>query len=114
MDLKKIKTDKPKGARHPINLTNQTKNKPMKTKHTKGEWHVTPNGEYVGTLGQGKTGVCMILMKGREEGQANAKLIASAPELLEALLAVQKDLEQFSLLPSTENLVNNAILKAIK
>ncbi len=24
MDLKKIKTDKPKGARHPINLINQT------------------------------------------------------------------------------------------
>jgi hypothetical protein len=48
------------------------------------------------------------------EIEANAKLIASAPELLEALLAVQKDLEQFRLLPSTENLVNNAILKAIK
>jgi hypothetical protein len=49
----------------------------------------------------------------KEEQEANAKLIASAPELLEALLAVQKDLQQFSLLPSTENLVNNAILKAI-
>jgi hypothetical protein len=66
----------------------------MKTKHTKGEWHITPNGEYVGTLGQGKTGVCMILMKGREEGQANAKLIASAPNLLHALQMLINDIER--------------------
>ena len=87
----------------------------MRTKHTNGQWTaekinknymILSDRMYIGSISSSDVE--------SEQAEANAQLIASAPELLEALLAVQKDLEQFSLLPSTENLINNAILKAIK
>lgn len=101
----------------------------MKTKHTQGEWkssnriflHVEMGNQWICQLSNLENKEKNYLSdeyeaeekRLKEEQEANAKLIASAPELLEALLAVQKDLQQFNLLPSTENLVNNAILKAI-
>jgi hypothetical protein len=81
----------------------------MTTKHTQGEWIIQGktlikcNGEQTASVNS------MI-----DEYEANAKLIAAAPDLLNALLAVYKDLEQFSLLPSTERIVKEAINKANK
>jgi hypothetical protein len=101
----------------------------MKTKHTQGEWkssnriflHVEMGNQWICQLSNLENKEKNYLSdeyeaeekRLKEEQEANAKLIASAPELLEALLAVQKDLGHFSLLPSTKSLVYNAILKSI-
>ncbi len=50
----------------------------METKHTKGEWRV--DNEY----SSGNRGITRI------EIEANAKLIAAAPDLLEALIEMNK------------------------
>lgn len=85
----------------------------METKHTQGEWKVSPAN---------KTRVLVdrdILISdarvtipiGREEAEANAKLIAAAPDLLEALKYVKR------FLVSTEvdiNFIDQAIKKATK
>jgi hypothetical protein len=79
----------------------------MKTKHTKGEWTVTPNGEWVGTLGKGKAPICKITNGFLEptEAKANAKLIAAAPELLNALSFLLNDLDR-----NDGDLINRATL----
>lgn len=100
----------------------------MKTQHTKGEWAVTPNGEWVGTLGKGKAPICKITNAFLEptEAKANAKLIAAAPDMLEALLLIKSRLntliiseeigEQSSLYKMLygNNELNTAIEKATK
>ena len=64
----------------------------MTTQHTPGPWE--RDGEYVQQAGQTEVGICSVLNmdeggnKGWYHGpvtQANARLIAAAPELLEAL-----------------------------
>ena len=81
----------------------------METKHTKGQWKTTEvhNGyysigtgavEYINTKGQLKQGYRPIAFVGGnycsvDEAQANAKLIASAPELLDALKMIRKELK---------------------
>jgi hypothetical protein len=59
----------------------------METKHTKGEWFVSNEDQIVSMPSQ-----CKIANRisgwNYEEAKANAKLIASAPELLEALITM--------------------------
>lgn len=74
----------------------------METKHTKGEWSVDGlNTTSVITNINGYTKVCDCHLAGitgndalqfLEENKANAKLIASAPDLLEALISLMNDI----------------------
>ncbi len=67
----------------------------METKHTKGEWIITPNGEYVGTLNPNNP-VCKIspLIDSIEE-KANAKLISISPQLLKDAISDIEVIEDF-------------------
>lgn len=60
-------------------------------KHTKGEWDVSKHGnnDSFGVYAEGQGNDIAIVKGGNEEGgegEANARLIAAAPELLEALI----------------------------
>lgn len=64
----------------------------MTTKHTSGPWEI--DGKYVQQAGQNEVAICdvMVMDEGGPTGwyrgpitQANARLIAAAPELLSAL-----------------------------
>lgn len=65
-------------------------------KHTKGNWQVKQSGEYknIFVLGHianpnGHTSICntAVTSLSKEETEANAKLIAAAPDLLKSLQA---------------------------
>lgn len=60
----------------------------METKFTKGEWKVSSKGEYLEIIADGTEFICDLGEEcvAFEEEYANAKLIAAAPNLLEALL----------------------------
>lgn len=67
----------------------------MKTQHTEGEWIISVNDyeEFEVVLDDSEFGTCIIAsIEDQQEKEANAKLIAAAPELLEAL----KDILDFS------------------
>lgn len=60
------------------------------TKHTPGPWHCRPYGDsFVATCGNAdkRVAYCYAVFEDRskDEAEANARLIAAAPELLEAL-----------------------------
>jgi hypothetical protein len=108
----------------------------MKTKHTKGKWIIYPNSNlctYPGieAIG-GKHGNFSIVCMGeeltgvqghtKEETMANAKLIASAPELLEALnhlcetmrphimkLGIKKGFSEHAALAQAQTAIHKAI-----
>lgn len=74
---------------------------PLTAKHTPGPWTLKPaeDGEFR-EPGNGDAAVVGsnlvspgIVWQNDEEGRANARLIAAAPELLEALEAVQAELD---------------------
>lgn len=87
-------------------------------KHTKGEWEITPNKLLIvksGTLDIisdcDTTDVETSLTK--SESEANAKLIAAAPNLLEALIEARKHMTAH--IPEhIFDLIDNAINKATK
>lgn len=65
----------------------------MDTKHTPGPWRAKPGGESV-LAGTGV--ICRTPTPDSIERLANARLIAAAPGLLEALLACLPDLEHYT------------------
>jgi len=87
----------------------------MKTQHTKGTWQLQKDNCIINI--DGGAIICQMGSADNNDIQkdANAKLIAAAPELLDALTEVQKLLE---LTPydnlNLQDLVNNAIIKASK
>lgn len=94
----------------------------MKTEHTNGEWSYTVYNRniYIKSLFEGNEIPIAEVYRWQSQDEitqnlfnnkslANAKLIVASPFLLQTLIKVQKDLEQFSLSPSTENLINSAI-----
>jgi hypothetical protein len=101
---------KPNGAQHPT-LQNKTNNQLkliiMNTKHTQGEWVVSSrqpeknnSGVYGIDIDEFFThGIATVWGNGDgidDEAEANAKLIAAAPELLEALKNLLKSHRQLS------------------
>lgn len=109
----------------------------MKTKHTKGEWDYSPmKGQVMHCTcaqvwdSEGKNLAVIDSRYGEEEATANAKLIAAAPELLEACMkAIElvklwgaqsfmcvdaSSMHELQALKDMENSLNNAINKATK
>lgn len=91
----------------------------MTAKHTPGPWEHLGQGDIVGTendpLNQcvGSVDVCSVYLRtvmGRTE--ANARLIAAAPELLNALIMVLDDPNALDGRPRTYEIVCKAIVKA--
>lgn len=69
----------------------------MKTAHTRGPWQLsnaTPAGRFVGSSPDGVLGIAMAFGDTPDEQDANARLIAAAPDLLEACQAILTLLEQ--------------------
>lgn len=63
-----------------------------KFKGTKGEWFISEiNGEFITT---DDTNVCRVFKMESKEGNANAKLISCAPEMLETHIEEVKKLKQ--------------------
>lgn len=78
----------------------------METKHTKGNWRISSNGAIGNNLtetiyldGDSRIGMITVLMPNNEknyaEVHANAKLIAAAPKMLEALKKADEELAKF-------------------
>lgn len=64
----------------------------MKTKHTPGPWQVASEATAI-VLGPSKTGLRIIAVCEVPEQTENARLIACAPELFDALQAATNDIE---------------------
>lgn len=86
-----------------------------KTKHTPGPWEAAKKG-YPTTRIEASTGqiICDVnSIHFSGTGEANAKLIAAAPELLEALIEAKKELEYHNWQNTkTYNEIISAIKKA--
>jgi hypothetical protein len=90
----------------------------METKHTPAPWTVTELGD----IEAKETHVCQINqsmfnnqypeLKTHIEAQANAQLIAAAPELLEALIRAYNDFKTGRWTEETYNVIENTIKKA--
>ena len=92
----------------------------MKTLHTKGEWTVQkdgnlPSGSYQTTIygEKNENEVAITWAETEEESVANAKLIASSPELLDALKIV-KDYIDYPHTHKGTTRIRKSVEKAIK
>lgn len=89
----------------------------METKHTKGEWQVDRRALLRVCVNDMTIANCggAVSNDSLEEAQANAKLIAAAPELLEALVGLRSFINELTFdYPGDELIimVDNAIKKA--
>lgn len=85
----------------------------MESNHSKGQWLFRKNRHDDFTIFTNEVGDIARVWQGEEENEtkmfSNAVLIASAPEMFELLIQVQKDLEQGLVKPSTERKINELI-----
>lgn len=85
-------------------------------KHTPGPWNIDNHPDQIWiTDSDNNSAICKV-MHMRSEAEANARLIAAAPDLLEALDQIQRriaagDLDEWSL-QSLERIAADAIAKA--
>lgn len=99
----------------------------METKHTKGEWTIYSPKHTVklySYIYAGDVRIAEIKSFGKnehfndatfEEKEANAKLISAAPDMLEALIELQNDIESWNNLFESDRIrITNAITKATK
>ena len=87
----------------------------MKTNHTQGKWNIQNRGTNVPLyiLSEDKTVIAIVTW--RKESEANAKLIAAAPELLENLIRLVDRMEENELgHTSSVKRAKEAINKATK
>lgn len=87
----------------------------MKTKHTKGEWEYKYNSIYAKKINGKSFEVCRFHGYSapgmNHDLEANAKLIASAPDLLEALIELYNSLPdgyESECLPKVRNAIKKA------
>ena len=80
----------------------------MGSKHTPGPWHVA-NGVQVRSE---KDQLARVWMMRTGEGKANARLIAAAPELLEAIEELLSATQHLNPCPATVEKARAAIAKA--
>jgi hypothetical protein len=90
-------------------------------KHTKGEWIADKEEGNWEVYCNRTRNICSIKnrisIEGNSENEANAKLIASAPELLEALIEAEKTISSYDNNfrdEKVKSLITNAINKATK
>jgi hypothetical protein len=79
----------------------------MKTEHTPGPWHVDGR-DVCAWDGKTETTICECYAHtsiGRHDGEANARLIAAAPDLLAALTICSKELRIYWEAGATYNLL---------
>ena len=97
----------------------------METKFTKGSWGVTKTPEYhepkcsrIEIHSDKQDGwICKVQTDGvigQDEGFANAKLIAAAPEMFEALIFCKSVIEQSGMFELSERLAFEQAEKALK
>jgi hypothetical protein len=90
-------------------------------KHTKGEWQpFMDNGELYVTAENTRQSICKLPIK-YSHSEANAKLIAASPDLLEALINLKETIEGIgwdgyynNIVKEALNKTDNAINKATK
>ena len=84
------------------------------TKHTKGEWYMGVKSGKVYSKDNSTNMSIQVECDTKEERNANAKLIASAPDMLEALQSLIRNMESKDHRPTplTIRMANNAIKKA--
>lgn len=84
--------------------------------YTKGEWKINKTEWIIGDAYTVKSGLTLVaLVPGIDtlpEAEANAHLIAAAPEMYEALKAVYEDENFGKLSPKTKAITFNALSKA--
>ena len=84
----------------------------LEFKGTKGNWEfenvTTHNGDFYKVKSDNTTSICNVTTRNQEQAQANAKLIASAPELLDALQLLVSQLENEHLSEYCEPLIDKA------
>lgn len=88
-----------------------------KTKHTPGPWYFgIPSGTGNPFVQRGRSGGFTVVAFDVESAIADARLIAAAPELLEALKSAREELEQIAMAeigePYNNLQINAAITKA--
>ncbi len=90
----------------------------METKHTPGEWKVIPYNGYQKCIGTDKYTICHTTIaledKDKVQAEANAKLIAAAPDLLAAALQIKNEIDTEGLLQGSYEKLLEAIEKATK
>jgi hypothetical protein len=82
-------------------------------KHTPGPWNVGQDSSF-GISVWGEEHVADVKNWGREERQANASLIAAAPELLEALSATVAVLRSFAAMAPQEGWAADEIAAVLR
>ncbi len=88
------------------------------TEFTKGPWEASDRGDYADFGGNSSVIVCESMRiaavhnHGGPEGEANARLIAAAPELFEALKAAQKALDKRGVYGPLMTLIDAALTRA--
>lgn len=67
----------------------------METKHTQGEWAIEVQNQYQLAIATKTQAICFI-PKAAKNSEANAKLIAAAPDLLKACISALKDVQEIN------------------
>jgi hypothetical protein len=95
----------------------------MKTTHTQGKWNfgfnpysqVSPRGQFTIKAGEVGTPVCILpiadgigIIESTNKAQANAKLIAGAPTMLETLKTIESVLNEWNKDGKYTNLIEHA------